>query len=119
MSRPQVGCILNRLTGADAAQWRRLITRAEAAGLDHLAVGDHISFHTGAGADGLLAAATVLAVSERLSANTAVYLLPLRHPLLVARQLADISTRAPGRFIFGVGIGGEDRHEAEVCGIDP
>jgi len=119
MSRPQVGCILNRLTGADAAQWRRLITRAEAAGLDHLAVGDHISFHTGAGADGLLAAATVLAVSERLSANTAVYLLPLRHPVLVARQLADISTRAPGRFIFGVGIGGEDRHEAEVCGVDP
>lgn len=104
---------------ADAAQWRQLIARAEAAGLDHIAVGDHISFHTRAGADGLLAASTVPGVSERLSANTAVYLLPLRHPVLVARQLADISIRAPGRFMFGVGIGGEDRHEIEVCGIDP
>jgi alkanesulfonate monooxygenase SsuD/methylene tetrahydromethanopterin reductase-like flavin-dependent oxidoreductase (luciferase family) len=117
MSAPLIRCLLNRLAGADAAKWRQLIARVEAAGLDHIAVGDHISFHTGAG--GLLAASTVLGVSERLSANTAVYLLPLRHPLLVARQLADISTRAPGRFIFGVGIGGEDRHEAEVCGIDP
>jgi alkanesulfonate monooxygenase SsuD/methylene tetrahydromethanopterin reductase-like flavin-dependent oxidoreductase (luciferase family) len=119
MSAPQVGCLLNRLAGADAAEWRRLIARAEAAGLDHIAVGDHISFRTGAGADGLLAASTVLGVSGRLSANTAVYLLPLRHPVLVARQLADISIRAPGRFMFGVGIGGEDRHEIEVCGIDP
>jgi len=119
MSEPLIGCLLNRLAGADAAEWRRLIARAEAAGLDHIAVGDHISFRAGAGADGLLAASTVLGVSDRLSANTAVYLLPLRHPVLVARQLADISIRAPGRFMFGVGIGGEDRHEIEVCGIDP
>jgi alkanesulfonate monooxygenase SsuD/methylene tetrahydromethanopterin reductase-like flavin-dependent oxidoreductase (luciferase family) len=119
MSGPLIGCILNRLGGAHAAEWRRLIARVEAAGLDHLAVGDHISFRSGAGADGLLAASTVLGVSERLATNTAVYLLPLRHPVLVARQVADISTRAPGRFIFGVGIGGEDRHEVEVCGVDP
>jgi alkanesulfonate monooxygenase SsuD/methylene tetrahydromethanopterin reductase-like flavin-dependent oxidoreductase (luciferase family) len=66
-----------------------------------------------------LAAATVLGVSDRLATNTAVYLLPLRHPLLVARQLADISVRAPGRFTFGVGIGGEDRHEVESSGVDP
>lgn len=67
MSAPQVGCLLNRLAGADAAEWRRLIARAEAAGLDHIAVSDHISFRTGAGADGLLAASTVLGVSGRLS----------------------------------------------------
>jgi alkanesulfonate monooxygenase SsuD/methylene tetrahydromethanopterin reductase-like flavin-dependent oxidoreductase (luciferase family) len=119
MSRPLVGCILNRLGGADAARWRQAIEHAEAADLDHLAVGDHVAFHTGAGSDGLLAAATVLGVSDRLSTNTAVYLLPLRHPLLVARQLADISVRAPGRFTFGVGIGGEDRHEVESSGVDP
>jgi hypothetical protein len=119
VSRPLVGCILNRLGDADAAQWRQAIELAETAGLDHLAVGDHVAFHTGAGSDGLLAASTVLGVSDRLSTNTAVYLLPLRHPLLVARQLADMSVRAPGRFTFGVGIGGEDRHEVEACGVDP
>jgi alkanesulfonate monooxygenase SsuD/methylene tetrahydromethanopterin reductase-like flavin-dependent oxidoreductase (luciferase family) len=119
VNRPLVGCILNRLGDADAAQWRQTIELAETVGLDHLAVGDHVAFHTGAGSDGLLAASTVLGVSDRLSTNTAVYLLPLRHPLLVARQLADISVRAPGRFTFGVGIGGEDRHEVEACGVDP
>jgi alkanesulfonate monooxygenase SsuD/methylene tetrahydromethanopterin reductase-like flavin-dependent oxidoreductase (luciferase family) len=119
MSQPLIGCILTRLDRANAVEWRRLVSQAEDSELDHLAVGDHVSFHSGVGADGLLAAATVLGASERLSTNTAVYLLPLRHPVLVARQLADISARAPRRFIFGVGIGGEDRHEVEVCGVDP
>jgi alkanesulfonate monooxygenase SsuD/methylene tetrahydromethanopterin reductase-like flavin-dependent oxidoreductase (luciferase family) len=119
MRTPLIGCILNRLAGANGAEWRRLLARAEAAGLDHVAVGDHVSFRTGAGSDGLLAASTVLGVAERLATNTAVYLLPLRHPVVVARQLADISIKAPGRFLFGVGIGGEDRHEVEMCGIDP
>ena len=36
-----------------------------------------------------------------------------------ARQLSSLSVSAPGRIIFGVGIGGEDRHEMEVCGVDP
>ena len=116
---PSVGCLLNRLVGANSAEWRRLVARAEAVGLDHMAVGDHVSFRNGSGADGLLAASTVLGASERLATNTAVYLLPLRHPVLVARQLADISAKAPGRFLFGVGIGGEDRHELEICGVDP
>jgi alkanesulfonate monooxygenase SsuD/methylene tetrahydromethanopterin reductase-like flavin-dependent oxidoreductase (luciferase family) len=82
-------------------------------------VGDHVSFYVGAGFDGLLGAAGALAVAERMSANTAVYLLPLRHPVTVARQLADLAVMAPGRFVFGVGVGGEDRHEVEICGVDP
>ena len=48
-----------------------------------------------------------------------VYLLPLRHPVTVARQLATIAQLAPGRLTLGVGLGGEDRHEIEVCGVDP
>jgi len=26
---------------------------------------------------------------------------------------------APGRISFGVGVGGDDRHEVEICGVDP
>src|SRR5262249_37064536 len=48
-----------------------------------------------------------------------LYLLPLRHPVPVARQLATIAQLAPGRLTLGVGIGGEDPHEIEVCGVDP
>jgi alkanesulfonate monooxygenase SsuD/methylene tetrahydromethanopterin reductase-like flavin-dependent oxidoreductase (luciferase family) len=48
-----------------------------------------------------------------------VYLLALRHPMPVARQLANLAEMAPGRVSFGVGVGGDDRHEVEVCGVDP
>ncbi len=43
----------------------------------------------------------------------------LRHPVPVARQIASLCEAAPGRLSFGVGIGGEDRHEIEICGVDP
>jgi alkanesulfonate monooxygenase SsuD/methylene tetrahydromethanopterin reductase-like flavin-dependent oxidoreductase (luciferase family) len=39
--------------------------------------------------------------------------------VIVARQLATIAELAPGRLTLGVGIGGEDRHEIEICGVDP
>jgi alkanesulfonate monooxygenase SsuD/methylene tetrahydromethanopterin reductase-like flavin-dependent oxidoreductase (luciferase family) len=51
--------------------------------------------------------------------ETARAFLPLRHPVLVARRLADIGRIPPGRLIFGVGIGGEDRREVSNCGVDP
>lgn len=119
MPTVQVGCVLLGLSQLEAPERRRLVDRAEAVGLDHVGVGDHVSFYVGAGFDGLLGAAGVLAVAERMSANTGVYLLPLRHPVTVARQLADLGVMAPGRFVFGVGIGGEDRHEVQICGVDP
>jgi alkanesulfonate monooxygenase SsuD/methylene tetrahydromethanopterin reductase-like flavin-dependent oxidoreductase (luciferase family) len=116
---PSIGCISVRHAQASAADWRRLVARAESVGLDHLGAGDHVSFRNGAGSDGLLAASRILGLSDRLSSNTGVYLLPLRNPVIVARQLADIAAMAPDRFIFGVGVGGEDRREIEACGVDP
>lgn len=109
-------------TRLDSPTWsdrRRIIERAERGGLDGLGVGDHVSFYTGAGADGLVGAASILAASPRLMAVVGVYLLPLRHPVVVARQVADIAAMAPGRLVLGVGVGGEDPHEFESCGIDP
>ena len=97
-----------------------LSTRAiAAAGLDHVVCGDHVSFIVGAGFDGLIGATHELATEPALRAFVAVYLLALRHPVLVARQLSSVSERYPGRLIFGVGAGGEDPHEFEICGIDP
>ncbi len=95
-------------------------TRAiAAAGLDHVVCGDHVSFIVGAGFDGLIGATHELATEPSVRAFVAVYLLPLRHPVLVARQLSSVSERYPGRLTFGVGVGGEDPHELEICGIDP
>jgi alkanesulfonate monooxygenase SsuD/methylene tetrahydromethanopterin reductase-like flavin-dependent oxidoreductase (luciferase family) len=101
------------------AALRSFMALAEEAGLDHVGLGDHVSFYGGLGFDGLLRAAQYIGASERIGINTAVYLLPLRHPVPVARQLSELGSMAPGRFLFGVGVGGEDRHEVEVCGVDP
>jgi alkanesulfonate monooxygenase SsuD/methylene tetrahydromethanopterin reductase-like flavin-dependent oxidoreductase (luciferase family) len=119
MTAPGIGYVSVDLGGGRGLDLRQVARRAEEVGLDHVAVGDHVSFYGGLGFDGLLAAAVVLAASERLHANSCVYLLPLRHPVVVARQLADLALLAPGRFTFGVGIGGEDPHEVEICGVDP
>jgi alkanesulfonate monooxygenase SsuD/methylene tetrahydromethanopterin reductase-like flavin-dependent oxidoreductase (luciferase family) len=89
------------------------------AGIDHLCVGDHVSFFVGAGSDGLITGSALLAAQSELPVYVALYLLPLRHPVTVARQLATIAELAPGRLTLGVGIGGEDRHEVEICGVDP
>ena len=98
---------------------RELLERAHAAGISHIFMADHVSFHTGLGMDGLIQAATLAALHQSLALYVGVYLLALRHPLPVARQLAQLCESAPGRLVLGVGVGGEDRHEIEVCGVDP
>ena len=89
------------------------------AGVDHVAPADHVSFFVGAGFDGLIQAAQLSSLHDTLQVCVAVYLLPLRHPTLVARQIQSITQAAPGRLVLGVGVGGEDPHESEVCGVDP
>ena len=100
-------------------QLRATLARIAGEGVDHLCVGDHVSFFVGAGSDGLITATSMLAAQAELPVYVGLYLLPLRHPVPVARQLASIAQLAPGRLTLGVGIGGEDRHEIEVCGVDP
>jgi alkanesulfonate monooxygenase SsuD/methylene tetrahydromethanopterin reductase-like flavin-dependent oxidoreductase (luciferase family) len=96
-----------------------LAAEIAAAGLDHVTVGDHVSFEHGNGADGLIQATALLAAHPWLPVQTGVYLLALRHPATVARQLATLCSIAPGRLTFGVGLGGDDPRELELCGVDP
>jgi alkanesulfonate monooxygenase SsuD/methylene tetrahydromethanopterin reductase-like flavin-dependent oxidoreductase (luciferase family) len=105
------------LTGGE--ETRAVLARAAEVGVDHLCVGDHVSFFVGAGSDGLTTATALLVAQADLPVYVALYLLPLRHPVPVARQLATLAQLAPGRLTLGVGIGGEDPHEIEICGVDP
>lgn len=104
---------------ADVMQARRIVEDIASAGVDHLVVGDHVTFFGGFGIDGLVHATLLLAQHPDIEVHTSVYLLPLRHPVPVARQLSTISSFAPGRLVLGVGIGGEDPHEVSSCGVDP
>jgi len=97
----------------------QLLDKVSKVGVDHLFMADHVSFHDGSGTDGFIEIAALSQLHPSLGVMISIYLLPLRHPLPVARQLATMHKIAPGRMMFGIGIGGEDRHEVEVCGVDP
>lgn len=105
--------------GSDLDARRRMADATAAAGIDHLGMVDHVSFRDGQGYDGLIHASSLLTLHRALGVYLGLYLLPLRHPMTVARQLATISQLAPGRLTFAVGIGGEDRSEVSNCGVDP
>lgn len=97
----------------------KVLVALDDAGIDQIYMADHISFRNGSGTDGFVEIAALSQLHPTLNVMISVYLLALRHPLPVARQLATMSKIAPARVLFGVGIGGEDRHEIEVCGVDP
>lgn len=98
---------------------RRRLAAVADAGIDHLFCADHVSFRSGAGSDGIVEVAALAGLEARLGVYVGVYLLALRHPMVAARQIATLAHVAPARVTIGVGVGGEDRHEVEVCEVDP
>lgn len=93
-----------------------LVERLDAGGFDSLWSGDHVAF-TLPILDPLLQLAQAAVASRRLLLGTSVYLLPLRHPANAAKLAASLDHLTEGRFIFGVGLGGEFPKEYEVCGV--
>jgi probable F420-dependent oxidoreductase len=96
----------------------------EAAGFDSLWVADHvvlprsIDSHYPFAADGratwpsdapyveaMIALALAASVTERATLGTAVLVLPLRSPVMFAKQAASIDTASGGRLRLGVGAG--------------
>ena len=107
------------LWGLPADKQRALLGRIADAGIDHVFTADHVSFRDGSGMDGLVTLAALSGLEPRLGLHVGGYLLALRHPRVAARQIATLAEAAPGRLTVGVGVGGDDRHEVEVCDVDP
>jgi probable F420-dependent oxidoreductase len=61
--------------------------------------------------------ALMTAWTERVRVGTAILVLPLYHPVVVAKQLADLDAWSAGRLSVGVGVGGEFRQEFEAVGV--
>jgi probable F420-dependent oxidoreductase len=53
----------------------------------------------------LITLAYLAGTTERIALGTSVYLLPLRHPLLSAKQVVSLDALSGGRVIFGIGVG--------------
>lgn len=110
-SSPTVGPLYMDLPGmrlSEAARW------VEELSFDSMWVGDHVLFYV----DGLTAIAAMAGGTSRLQLGTAVYLLALRDPVLVARSLATLAREIPDRFVLGIGVGGDLSDEFEVLGIE-
>jgi probable F420-dependent oxidoreductase len=88
----------------------------EEAGYDSVWVSEHLLFWIPI-LEGLTALAAVAAVTKRVEVGTAIYLLPLRHPLLTAKGAATADVLSGGRVILGVGVGGEFPQEFEIMGV--
>ncbi|MGE0623418.1 MAG: LLM class flavin-dependent oxidoreductase [Pseudomonadales bacterium] len=100
----------------DPESARATVEQAERLGFDSLWVGDHVAFPVPI-LDSLTQLALAAAFARRLTLGTCVYLLPLRHPTLVAKQTATLDRMLSGRFVLGVGVGGEFPNEYAACGV--
>jgi alkanesulfonate monooxygenase SsuD/methylene tetrahydromethanopterin reductase-like flavin-dependent oxidoreductase (luciferase family) len=92
---------------ADAAALARcagLAARAEALGLDWLAVAERWDASGGV-PDALSVCAALAAATERIRIATAALPLPLHHPLRVAEIAATLDSLSGGRLELGVGLG--------------
>ena len=95
---------------------REAVTTAEKFGYSALSLGDHLAFAVPIH-DPLIQLAAAAALTNKLTLMSAVYLLPLRHPAPVAKQVASLDHMAGGRLVFGVGVGGEFAADYEVAGV--
>jgi len=100
----------------DGGFFRDVAIQVEDAGYDSLWAGEHIAFK-----NPLLDAVTTLGffagVTRRVQLGTGILLLPLKHPSLVAKQTSTLDHLSGGRFIFGIGVGGEGDKDFEAVGI--
>jgi probable F420-dependent oxidoreductase len=93
-----------------------LVRRVEELGFDAVWTGDHVSFHNPL-YESLTLLATYASITRRVKLGTAVYLLALRSPAVAAKMTATLDVLSGGRLVFGVGVGGENPKEFELCGV--
>jgi len=99
-----------------AAELATLAARIEKLGFASLWTPDHVSY-TQPIADPFQALSVCASATRRIALGTCVYLLPLRHPTLVAKQTASFDWLSGGRLVLGIGVGGEFPGEFAACEV--
>ncbi|MDA0821783.1 MAG: LLM class flavin-dependent oxidoreductase [Proteobacteria bacterium] len=94
----------------------RMAKRIEALGYDILACGEHVTFH-GDTANGIVSLSVAAGATEKIKLMSSITLLPLYPPALLAKMGAALDAASNGRFMLGVGVGGEYPKEFVACGI--
>ena len=95
-----------------------LAEQAEALGFTSVWAGDSVLARPRF--EALTTLAAVAARTKRIQLGTAVLLPALRHPVVLANEVASLDLIASGRFILGAGIGGNNSTVAQefaACGV--
>jgi probable F420-dependent oxidoreductase len=83
--------------------------RVEELGFDSLFVTDHLlaarRFYSASFLDSLTTLALAAGVTERVRLGTSVLVLPVRHPVILAKELSTLQYLSCGRVILGAGLG--------------
>lgn len=106
------GLSLGFVTGAG----REEVPALEALPIDSLWVGGHVSAPNGS-PEAMALLARLSALSERVRIGTAILLVPLYPPAIVAKQIADLDRMCGGRITLGIGVGGEYEEEFRACQV--
>src|SRR6266567_3734731 len=95
---------------------RAWLTAAERLPIESIWQGGHLLPPTATG-EAITRLSLLTAWTERVRVGTSVLLLPLYHPVVLAKQLADLDSRSGGRVSVGVGVGGEFGGEFDAVGV--
>jgi probable F420-dependent oxidoreductase len=95
--------------GNHGEQLCRFAARAEELGFDSLFVTDHLltagRFYRVSWTEPLLTLAHAAAVTSTIALGTSVLVLPTRHPVVLAKEIATLQHLSGGRFVYGIGTG--------------
>ncbi len=95
---------------------RQLVAAGDRHGYDSIWLSDRIVSEKFS-LEAMTACAMVAAYSPRLKFGTSVIAMPLRNPVVLAKQIATLDFLSQGRFFPAVGLGQEEPEEYEACGV--
>ena len=116
------GIALPQYGPANAEGLTRAARQAEDLGFDDVWVADHIAVPVGVPyppsflVESLVTLSFVAALTERVGLGISVLVLPLRRPVVAAKQLASLDLLSAGRLIVGVGAGWLEA-EFDACNV--
>ena len=102
--------------GDDPTFLRRLVELGDRYSYDSIWLSDRIVSDRFS-LEPMIALSMVAAYSDRLKFGTSVLAMPLRNPVVLAKQIATLDYLSQGRFFPAVGLGQEEPEEYEACGV--